>query len=192
MHSKDVTEILRVLEKRITKLESRVSELELKADEHRDKPSQSTHDTMSSLSSRTVSYDQGSKIVFDKKSILDHRKILQSAGKMEGYSRIVRTPTVESVGSGVTAPLEDGEIFEGKGQLESVAQVTKERTPRKTPAGPKVHSPIHTNTRAKRGNGRERSKSDPTGTGSIKEPSPPPASKTEMHYGLVVQFPADR
>jgi hypothetical protein len=201
MHSRDVTEILKVLERRVSKLESRMSELESKGeDATRAKPQRGTHggiELSSGLSSRTVSYDSCPKVAVDKKSILDHRKILNIAGKISGATRISRAQTDDSQ---LTVPLEEGEIFEGSDDAHG-AQAKMKMTAKKEKADPnkpvrsaysgqKLRSSSGAVSRSKRCNdgGDEGPATQNTTGASV---SDPPAGNLEMRFGLMVQFPSD-
>jgi hypothetical protein len=204
MHSRDVTEILKVLERRVSKLESRMSELESNGeDATRAKPQHGTHggiELSSGLSSRTVSYDSCPKVAVDKKSVLDHRKILNIAGKMSGATRISRAETRGS-DSELTVPLEEGEIYEGSddahgAQAKMKMTAKKEKAnpnkPRSAYSGQKLRSSSGAASRSKRCNGSdlgdEGFATQNTAGGSV---SDPPVGKLEMRFGLMVQFPSD-
>jgi hypothetical protein len=195
MHSRDVTEILKVLERRVSKLESRVSELESKGEDAtltklKRETREGATDLISGLSSRTVSYDSCPKVVVDGKSVLDRRKILNSAPNC-GETRLSRAATVESGAGRAIAPLEEGEIYEGADSAGStVTKVTI--TPKKEKA---VRNNPHSARPGQKG--RPSCEADRVVEGStIPNSAGDCASditvgKMEMRFGLMVQFPSE-
>jgi hypothetical protein len=222
MLKKDVTEILKVFEKRITKLENRVHDLEAAHEEAElkktaKKESNELEASFGQLSTKTVSYDSAEKVVYKKGTILGLKQFTTSEdGDIIGYS------TLQTVveGAPLIPELEEGEIYEpllpssssssprlshggssGKSTPKSLerynarAARTKGRGRQGQPkgdGGAEEHDP-----KDRHASGRERAKSDaPVTTVSafksgLAEPSEPPTVKTEMHYGLMVQYPPE-
>jgi hypothetical protein len=219
MLKKDVTEILKVFEKRITKLENRVHELEVAHEEVAELKkaakgrSNDLEASFVSLSTKTVSYDSAEKMVYEKGTILGLKQFTTSEDSaVSGYS------TLRSVVE--TAPLipelEEGEIYEpllqssssspkmshggssGKSTPKSLERYNA-RTARTKGRGrqsqPKVEAEVEEHGR--HGPARERAGSDAPVTtvsafkSALAEPTEPPNVKTEMHYGLMVQFPTE-
>lgn len=210
MNSRDVTEILKVFEKRITKLESRVTELESISVSDERFGTTYIHDkntSMDALSVQTLSYDSAERCMINNSRKCNDEGVL-SEDLTSDFSKITRAASIESSRSEAIVQLEDGEIFEG----EAASSVGLHGTPRGmgiskklsksadypyqrlAKASLKARPKPDSEQQSRRSKGRERSKSEnPTlvSISTAERTEEQLSGKTELRYGLVVQFPSE-
>jgi len=229
MQNRDITEILKVFEKRIFKLENRVGELEATVEDlhavQADKGSQSKIGKMGkcggddeveivdfkTLDSRfdELSLENRSapkKVTYDKNTLLSIRPTASVDSEFTGYTDLDRSFSMDCL------RLEEGEVLEPPSSACSPTASPKARTSdsekllrmlkpdnrRRQPRDKKPQSPRQSNSNGGGGKagGRERAKSEPLmeALRNMKKEAAtaePPPYKTEMHYGLVVQYPPE-
>jgi hypothetical protein len=217
MQSKDITEILKVFEKRITKLEQRMGELEFGADDIRAAKSKElkekdTYKTLDSrfdelsTTSRDVRQPMLKRVTYDKKALNSIRPTASEDSELTGFTDIERSATLD---------LEEGEVYESFNLATPVGSPSSGK-PRSQQKSSKSDGDGRDNggkdrKRGNRDNGRvkreklgqqfktaplavaplERASSEPikgnTSSGEMREES----CKAEMHYGLLVQYPIE-
>jgi hypothetical protein len=227
MQKKDVTEILKVFEKRITKLENRVQELEAAHEEAEVKKETTRNNddletSFNQLSTRTVSYDSADKVVSEKGKFLGLKQFTTSEDSVVvGYSSLQAVVENEPL----VPELEEGEVYEpllpssssssprlshgrssGKTTPKSLERYnarnarTKGRERQSQGQGQvqeqqKADGEAEEHSRHAPARGRTKSETSVTTVSAIKsglvEPSESPTVKTEMHYGLMVQYPLE-
>ena len=227
MNSRDVTEILKIFERRITNLEQRVGELELAykttsvspkwlkhvttTDGRKDKDKPEKYNDQ--LSSRTVSYDSSDKVKFRKQEILS---IGRSTSTDTGEFNIPGLSINNKAKVSSSKELEDGEIFEPDVIAPAPLSSSFSSIPTKKsnkPPGLERYVPRPARAKKNQANpsnisselqelacprSRPKSKSDGPNHSSSSAPtntqeatSLAKASKTEVHFGLLVQYPSD-
>lgn len=228
MQNRDITEILKVFEKRIFKLENRVGELEATVEDllavQANKESQPKREEMGkgggdevetvdfkTLDSRfdELSLEMRSaakKVTYDKNTLLSIRPTASVDSELTGYTDLERSFSMDYL------RLEEGEVYEPPSSVcspavspkahpsdsEKLLRMLKPDNRKRQPRDKKPQSPRQSSSNGGGGKagGRERARSEPLmeALRNMKKEAAtaePPPCKTEMHYGLVVQYPPE-
>lgn len=231
MQSRDITEILKVFEKRITKLEKRVGDLESVVDDwsvgkasndHAPKETENKErikqkgnieqDDAVHFKTLDSRFDELSiesrplqkKVTYDKNFLLSIRPTSSLDSQLTAHTDIEHSISVDA--------LEEGEVYEpsvclsppvvyarplsfvsSKEPRDQIEPKADNR--RRHPRDKKAQSPRNTSTNSSKQGGRDRAKSEPIGA-ALKYTRDAdkivlPDCKTEMHYGLMVQYPPE-
>lgn len=205
MNIEDITEILKLFEKRINKLEQKVVTLEGQLEDQQNKQTDISQDN---ISVSTIPYNKQGKIIFTKEDIFAKKGMVPEP-VVEGFKSISKSETMLDE-SQLTESLEEGEIYEplkspssattpGRTtqQLKSKSlDIYSPRTMHNKPRSRIVEiAPVPEKEKSGRKGRRARSKSDITDSTptfkphSSEQKAPSPPAKTELHYGLMVEFP---
>lgn len=217
MQSKDITEILKVFEKRITKLEQRMGELEFGTDDIRAAKSKElkekdTYKTLDSrfdelsTTSRDVRQPMLKRVTYDKKALNSIRPTASVDSELTGFTDIERSATLD---------LEEGEVYESlklatpiespsSGKFRSQQKSSKSDGDGRDHGGKDHKRGNRDNDRVKReSRGQlfktttvsvaplERAASEPTQGSTSSGERREESCKSEMHYGLLVQYPME-
>lgn len=228
MQNRDITEILKVFEKRIFKLENRVGELEATVEDwhvvQANKESQSKKESIKEIDEDVEFTDfktldsrfdeltvekrsSPTKITYDKNALLSIRPTASVDSELTGYTDLERSFSMDCL------KLEEGEVYEPPpssvcspaaspkahpSDSEKLLRMLKPDHRRRQPRDKKGQSPrqSHSNSGGGKAGGRDRAKSEPLmevlrNLKKEAETVEPPPCKTEMHYGLVVQYPPE-
>lgn len=218
MHSRDVTEILKVFEKRLTKLEVRVAELESAKEEPAPKQSEQAVENLGTgiadISVTSMSTESWDKVSYSKNEILSWKSSSGAADELND-SHVDVPPTISEEPERMTGEpydLEEGEIYEPP--TASVPFSPKSRVVQKKlsksadeaePRSSKTLNRQRARSTVAKGGGdvakqqkvgrRDRAKSDMTDPippfSKSRDIPEPPAGKQEIRYGLMVQFPPE-
>lgn len=206
MQKGDITEILKVFEKRITKLESKVVELGSTVEDIKSAAKYGGKSTEGDKSVKFKSLDTmfdelsmdkapARKITYDKSTLLGIRPTTSNDSEFTAHTDTDRSISVDF--------LEEGEVYEPPTEPAMSVNPASQPvgSPRNEPRGRQVKEKKRHNhvDNPKQPSGvRERSKSEPMMEKVCRhyvkkeaEKIEVPECKSEMHYGLLVQYPPE-
>lgn len=203
MQKGDITEILKVFEKRITKLEKKVMELESTVDELRTGAGKNLEDKSVKFKTLDTMFDElsieksaaSAKVVYDKCAMLSIRPAASLDSELTAYTDMEPSISMDF--------LEEGEVFEPPAIASTLTPTVKRVESPKCDRNKGRHLREKKTQKSSNDNSqpiamRERSKSEPMMEKVCKhyvkkdaEKIELPECKSEMHYGLLVQYPPE-